>query len=87
MYHKIAAQSSFMTVQVADAYAHVQRLLSVVQMSTVLEVCTTEEQRFVVRFGGQKGSMQRIFIKKYFRFIVGSVCCVKRFITVWQIFL
>jgi hypothetical protein len=25
--------------------------------------------------------MQRIFIKKYFLFMVGSVCCVKRFTT------
>jgi hypothetical protein len=36
-----------MTVQVADA--HVQRLVSVVKMATVLEVCTNEEQRSVVR--------------------------------------
>jgi hypothetical protein len=30
-------------------------------------------------FGGQKDSVQRIFIKKYFLFTVGSVCRVKRF--------
>jgi hypothetical protein len=28
---------------------------------------------------GQKGSLQRIFIKKCFLFSVGSVCLVKRF--------
>jgi hypothetical protein len=50
-------------------------------MATVLEVDTTEEQRSVVRFCGQKDSMQNIFIKKCFLFIAISVCHVKRFIT------
>jgi hypothetical protein len=35
--------------QIADAHAHVQRLVSVVKMATVLEECSTEEQRSVVR--------------------------------------
>jgi hypothetical protein len=39
-----------MTVQVADEHTHVQRLVSVVKMDTVLEECTTEEQRSVVGF-------------------------------------
>jgi hypothetical protein len=39
-----------MTVEVADVHAHVQRLVSVVKMATVLEKCATEEQRSVVRF-------------------------------------
>jgi hypothetical protein len=39
-----------MTVEVADAHAHVQRLVSVVKRATVLEESTTEEQRSVVRF-------------------------------------
>jgi hypothetical protein len=30
--------------------AHVQTLVSVVKMATVLEECTTEQQRSVVRF-------------------------------------
>jgi hypothetical protein len=49
-------------------------------MATVFE-CTTEEQRSVVRFFfcGQKDSLQRISIKKYFLFTVESVCRVKRF--------
>jgi hypothetical protein len=41
------------TVQLHDnliAQAHVQRLVSVVKMATVLEEYTTEEQRSVVRF-------------------------------------
>jgi hypothetical protein len=37
-------------------------------------------------FCGQKNSMQRIFIKKYFLFTVGSVCRVKRFTTAMQTF-
>jgi hypothetical protein len=39
-----------MTVQAADTHAHVQRLVSVVKMATVLEVCTAEEQRSFVLF-------------------------------------
>jgi hypothetical protein len=59
------------------ATAHVQRLVLVVKMETVLQDFTTEEQRSVVRFYGQKDSMQRVFIKKCFLFTVGSVCRVK----------
>jgi hypothetical protein len=35
---------------VADAHAHLQRLVSVVEITTVLEEYTTEEQSAVVRF-------------------------------------
>jgi hypothetical protein len=67
---------------VADAHAHVQRVVSVVKMATVLEECSTEDQRSVLRFFcGQKDSLQRIFIKKRFLFNVGNVCRVKRFTT------
>jgi hypothetical protein len=52
-------------------------LVSVVNMATVLEDCTTEEQRLLL----EKDSMQRIFIKKCFLFTVESVCRVKRFTT------
>jgi hypothetical protein len=51
-------------------------------MATVLEMFATKEQRSVVRFCGQKDSMQRIFIKTCFLFMVGSVFRVKRF-TAW----
>jgi hypothetical protein len=54
-------------------HAHVQRLVSVVKMATVLEEYTTEEQRSVVRFYAQKNSMQRLVIKACFLFTVGSV--------------
>jgi hypothetical protein len=60
-------------------HEYVQGLVSVGKMATVLEECPTEEQRFAVRFCGQKGSMQRIFIKKYFLFMVGSACRAKQF--------
>jgi hypothetical protein len=65
-----------MTVWLPDA--HAQRLVSVVNMATMLEY-STEEQRSIVRICGQKSSMQRIFINKYFIFMLGSVCCLKRF--------
>jgi hypothetical protein len=39
-----------MTVFVADAHTHVQTLVSVVKIATVLEEYTTKEQRSVVRF-------------------------------------
>jgi hypothetical protein len=39
-----------MTVKVVDAHAHVERLISVAKMATVLEECHTEEQHCVVRF-------------------------------------
>jgi hypothetical protein len=76
-----------MTVYAADA--HVHRLVSVVKIVTVHEVCNTEEQSSVVRFfffGAQKVSMQRIFIKTCLLFTVGSVCRVKRFTAGWQTF-
>jgi hypothetical protein len=39
-----------MTVKVADAHAHVHRLVSGVKKVAVLEKCTTEEKRSLVRF-------------------------------------
>jgi hypothetical protein len=69
-----------MTVKAADAHAHVQRLVFVAKMATVLEcvllkICVL----LCVFFCGQEDSMQRIFIKKCFLFTVGSVCSVKQF--------
>jgi hypothetical protein len=61
---------------------HVQRLVSVVKMATVFEMCFNEDRPSIVRyFCEQKDSMQRIFIKKCFLFTVGSVCRVKRLTT------
>jgi hypothetical protein len=75
-----------MIVYAANMHAHVQRLVSVVKMVTVLEECTTEQQRSVVLFCGQKDSVKRMLTKKYFLFTVESVCCVKRFTAGWQKF-
>jgi hypothetical protein len=50
VYHYVAAHSSFMTVYVADAHAHVQRLVSVGKIVNVLEEYTTEDRCSVVRF-------------------------------------
>jgi hypothetical protein len=44
-----------MTVSVADAHAHVQRLVSVVKMATMLKECNTKEQHTVVHFLWSKG--------------------------------
>jgi hypothetical protein len=53
-----------MTVSVADAHAHIQRLVSVVKLATVLEDCTTEEKRSDVRFLLEKGlSVKDIYEK------------------------
>jgi hypothetical protein len=68
-----------MTVWVANAHAHIQRLVLVVKMATMLEAYNTEEQRSVVRISWQKDLMQRISIKKCFLFRVGSVCRAKPF--------
>jgi hypothetical protein len=62
-------------------HAHVQRLVSVVKIATVLEEYTNKEQSSVVRFCGQQDSMQRMFTKKCFLFMVASVCHVHKFIT------
>jgi hypothetical protein len=43
---------------------HVQRLLSVVKMATVLEECTAEEKRSVVPFQCAKGLNPKKKVKK-----------------------
>jgi hypothetical protein len=71
-----------MTIWLADAHAHVQRLVSVVKMATVPEEFTNKDQGSFMRvfFVGRRDSMQRIYINVFF-FTVGSVCRVKRFAT------
>jgi hypothetical protein len=44
-----------MSVYVADAHAHVQRLISVVKMATMLQDFTTEEQLSVLCILWAKG--------------------------------
>jgi hypothetical protein len=48
-------------------------------MATVLEECTTQEQRSVVRSLWAKGLKQCIVVKECFLITMGSVCRVKRF--------
>jgi hypothetical protein len=68
-----------MTVKVADAHAHGQRLVSLVKTATVLEEYSTEEQRYVVLFLWAKGLNAKNIHKEIFP--VGIVCRVKRFTT------
>jgi hypothetical protein len=63
-------------------HAHVQKLVSVVKMATVLKVCTTEDHRSVVRFFFvAKGLEAKDIHKEMFLFMMGSVYRVKRFTT------
>jgi hypothetical protein len=55
-------------------------------MATALKEYNAEEQNSVVRFCGQKNSMQKIVRKKRIVFTAGSVCRVKRFTAGWQRF-
>jgi hypothetical protein len=72
---------------VADARAHVQMLVLVVNIATVIEEYNIEKQRSVVRFCGQNDSMQRILIKKCFLFTVQVfVVCSRLGRETWQIF-
>jgi hypothetical protein len=65
---------------VTGAYAHAQRLVSVVKLATVLVVCILPKSSVLLCvFFGQTDSMKRIFILECFLFTVGSVSRVKRF--------
>jgi hypothetical protein len=66
-----------MTVWVADAHAHGQRLVSVIKTETALEEYTTEDQSSVLRFLLAKRLNAKDIHKKCFLFTVGSVCRVK----------
>jgi hypothetical protein len=67
VYYKVAAQSSFIHM-----HAHVQRLVSVAKMATVLEY-PTEELRSVVRFLCAKGLSAREIHKEMFP-VYGRKC-------------
>jgi hypothetical protein len=76
-----------MTVYVADAHARIQRLASIVKMATVLEECTTEEQRSVTCFFFvDKRLNVKDIHKEIFLFTKRSVCHVKWFTSGWQTF-
>jgi hypothetical protein len=65
-----------MTGYVADTHAHVQKLVSVVKMTTLFEVCTTEEQRCCVVFCGQRTRDVKDIHKEMFLVFVGK--CLSR---------
>jgi hypothetical protein len=69
------------TVQL-HAHAHVQRLLTVVNMTTVLEVCTTEEQRFVVSFLWSKELSAGDIHKEMFS-VCGGKCLSRKAVHNW----
>jgi hypothetical protein len=48
----------------AGTHAHVERLVSVVKIATVLEECTIKEPCSSVCFCGEKNSMQELLRKK-----------------------
>jgi hypothetical protein len=57
----------------ADAHAHAQELVSVVNMVSMLEEYSTEEQRLVVRFLCAKGPNVKDINKKCFLFTMRNV--------------
>jgi hypothetical protein len=71
-----------MTVYVAEAHVHVQRLVSVVKMVTLLEECITEEQRSIVRFLGVRGLDARDIHKEMFP-AYGGKCLSRKAIHNW----
>jgi hypothetical protein len=75
------------TVQIHDSlgnrqYAHVQRLVSVVKMATVLEEYTTEEQHSVVRFMWVKELGAKVIHKEMFPVYSGT-CLSRKTIHNW----
>jgi hypothetical protein len=60
----------------ADTHAHVQRLVSTVKMGTVLEECTTEEQRSIVRILWAKWLNARSIYREMFSVYDGK--CLSR---------
>jgi hypothetical protein len=60
-------------------HAHVQGLVSIVKMATVLEECTIEEHYSVVHFLWAKGLNAKDIHKEMFPVYVGSVCPIKQF--------
>jgi hypothetical protein len=71
-----------MTVWLADARAHVQRLVLVVKIATLLKECTTEKQRSVVRFLGAKG-LNAKDIHKEMCPVYGAKCLLRKAVQLW----
>jgi hypothetical protein len=71
-----------MTVQVIDAHAQVQRLVSVVKMATVFQVCNTEEQPSLLRFLWAKGLTAKDIHKEIFS-VYGGKCLSRKTVPPW----
>jgi hypothetical protein len=71
-----------MRVLVADAYAHVHSLLSVVKMETGFGECTTEQQRSFVRFLWVKRHNEKDIHKEIFP-VYGGKCLSLKAIHSW----
>jgi hypothetical protein len=67
---------------VTDAHAHVQRLVSVVRIATVLEECITEEQRSVMSFLWAKGLNAKDIHKEIF-LVYGGKCLSRKAVHYW----
>jgi hypothetical protein len=61
-------------------HVHVQRLVSVVEMATALEWCTTEEQRSVVHLLWAKGLDAKDIHKEMFSFYSGKCKAVNNWV-------
>jgi hypothetical protein len=68
-----------MRVYVADAYAHVQRLVSVVKMRPCLRSILPKSSVLLCVSLGRRTQCKGYSLKKYFLFTVASVCRVKKF--------
>jgi hypothetical protein len=71
-----------MMVLVADAHAHVQRLVSVAKKTTVFQACTIEEKHSVVRFLWSKGLNEKDIHKEMF-FVYGEKFLLRKAVRNW----
>jgi hypothetical protein len=70
-----------MALQVGYAHAHVQRLVSVIKMATILEKCNTEEQRSIL-FLWAKGLNAKNIHKEKFP-VYGAKCLSRKAVHNW----
>jgi hypothetical protein len=73
MYHKVA-----------DAHVHVQRLVSVVEMATVLQGCNTEDQSSVLRSSWAKELNAKDIYKEMFP-VYGRKCLSRKAVHNWVV--
>jgi hypothetical protein len=71
-----------MTVEVADTHEHVQTLVSVVKMATVLEGCTTKQQHSVVHILWAKELNAKDIYKEMFP-VYGGMCLSHKAVSPW----